>query len=411
MTQKMNIGIVRETKVPADRRVAVTPRLGVELTNLFPQASLFIQPSDIRAFSDLTYLKMGLTMKQDLSECDLLIGVKEVAPKALLEGKTYLMFAHVAKQQAYNQSYFQELARKKITLIDYEYLTDDQNVRLVAFGYWAGIVGAYNGLLAAGVRFGAYQLPPPQELSGKKEMFELLKKIEVPNLKFLVTGGGRVAGGAMEVFNAAGIKQVPVEAYLNETFDEPVVCRIEPDQYVQRKDGSPFNLQHFFAHPEQYESTFAAYTRVTDVFVPCHFWDQRSPVFFTREMARRADFKIRIIADISCDLQIPIPSTLRASTHEEPFYDYNRFSEKENPAFSAEENITVMAVDNLPGALPLDASEDFGQVLFDRVIPALIKNHSNPIIERATILKKGELTPKFAYLKDYLTGTKKPECS
>lgn len=401
MEKKLKVGILKETKTPPDRRVAVTPGLAKELAKRFPQVELKIQKSDLRAFRDEEYQKAGFTPMEDVSDCDILIGVKEVHIPELIPEKTYLFFSHTAKKQPYNRELLQGIIKNKNRLVDYEYLTDKKHVRLVAFGRWAGIVGAYNGLRAWGTRFRSFDLKPAQQCHDLKEMLEQLVPISLPAMKILITGGGRVAFGAMETLSALKLKEVSPEDFLSKDFNEPVVCRIDPDYYVKRKDGSKFDLQHFFKHPGEYESTFLPYTKLTDLYIPCHFWDPDSPVFMTPGQMAEKDFKIKVIADVSCDIKDPIPSTLRASTIADPFFGYNPETGKETEAFDSS-GITVMAVDNLPGELPRDASEDFGKLLLEKVFPSLFREDSDGIIERATIAEDGKLGRNYDYLGDYL---------
>jgi hypothetical protein len=297
----------------------------------------------------------------------------------------------------------QQIVRKKITLIDYEYLTNRKNQRLVAFGRWAGIVGAYNGLRAWGKRFQTYNLSPAHKCHDLKEMYKELEKVLLPPIKILITGGGRVANGAMETLAPLHFKIVSPADFLNKEFAEPVICRIDPDQYVKRKDDSDFDLDHFFENPTEYESTFYPFTQVTDLFIPCHFWDPRSPVFMTPGNMQEDGFRMQVIADVSCDIKEPIPSTLRASTIADPFYGYDPYTGLETSPFN-NESITVMAVDNLPGELPRDASEDFGEALLNNVFPSLFREDSEGIVERATIVENGKLTDSYSYLQDYLEG-------
>lgn len=404
MSSKLKIGVLRETKNPPDKRVPVTPSQAVKFAERFPNVEIFVQPSDIRCYTDEEYLYLDLNMKEDLNDCDILIGVKEVDSKTLIPNKTYMFFAHVAKKQPYNRDLLQEIIKKKIRLIDYEYLTDRDNQRIVAFGRWAGIVGAYNGLRARGIRTDNFDLKPAHQCKDMDEMYAGLKKIKLEKKKILVTGGGRVAMGAMETLSQLNIKEVTPDEFLNKEFDEPVLCRIDPEYYVEHKGGMQFDLHHFFKHPEEYKSTFKAYTKVTDIFIACHFWDPKSPKFITKEDYLDPEFKITVIADVSCDVDGPIASTVKASTIAEPFFGYNPEIGKAEPPFTSPKNITVMSVDNLPGELSRNASSDFGTNLLDKVYPSLFGSDDSGIIERATIAKDGKLTERYAYLQDYLEG-------
>ncbi len=404
----MKIGILRETKDPPDRRVPFSPAQLAEMASLYPDHEFLVQPSGIRCFKDLEYANAGVGLGEDLSECDVMFGVKEVEIDTLIEGKTYVFFSHTGKQQTYNRKLLKEIVARKIRLVDYEYLTDREDIRLVAFGHWAGIVGAYNGLRAWGERYRQYSLKPAHlchDMEEMKAQMAAVKKAlpELPPVKILVTGGGRVAFGAMETLGEAGLETVPPGNFLEDEYDKPVVCRIDPWDYVRRTDGEPFELLHFFRHPEMYESTFKPYTKVTDLFIACHYWDPRSPVFMTPTDMREPDFHMRVIADVSCDIKDPIPSTIRASTIAEPFYGYDPLSEAETAPFELS-SITVMAVDNLPGELPRDASVDFGSALMEKVVPALLGEDPDGIIRRAAITDGKGLTDHFSYLQDYLEG-------
>jgi saccharopine dehydrogenase (NAD+, L-lysine forming) len=398
----MHIGILKETKVPADRRVPLTPRMARLLMERHPEFDITVESSDIRCYSDDEYREAGIRVTGDISHCDLLVGVKEVAVSSLVPGKTYMFFSHTAKQQVYNRGLLREIVKLNITLVDYEYLTDSSNTRLVAFGRWAGIVGAYNGLRGFGLRNRLFDLRHANKCRDKNEMFSELGKVSLPAIKILITGGGRVAAGTLETMAPLGIRKVDPAEFLHEKFDEPVICQIEPWEYVERKDGSDFDLQDFFFYPEEYDSVFYRYARVTDLFIPCHYWDPRSPVFLERDDYLKPDFNISVIADISCDIRKPIASTLRASTIADPFYGYDPVNDNEGKPFD-QDNITVMAVDNLPGELPRDASEEFSANLVELVFPAFL-NDREGIIERSTIVREGGLTRNFSYLENFLAG-------
>jgi hypothetical protein len=333
------------------------------------------------------------------------MGVKEVDKRTFIPGKTYLFFAHVAKKQPHNLEMFRAMAEKNLSLIDFEYLTTDKGLRVVAFGRYAGIVGAYNGLRARGIKTNRFKLKPAYQCHDLDEMWAGLRLIELkPGLKILVTGEGRVAHGAIETLSIANVVQVTPDEYLNKEFKVPVFSQIGPQHYTKHKTGQDFNFSQFRMNPREYESTFLRYTKVTDILITGHYWDPRSPVFLTKEDMKKPDFRISVIADISCDINGPIASTIRATTIADPFYSYNPHLDIEEPAFTSPTNITVMSIDNLPGELPRDASYDFGIQLMEIVLHDLFTGTESAMINRATVLSQGHLTKDFLYLKDYLEG-------
>ena len=400
----MRVGIIRETKIPPDRRVPLTPAQVVELREKYPFVEFYVQPSDIRCFTDDEYKYLKIPLREDLSNCDILMGVKEVDKRVFVPGKTYLFFAHVAKKQDHNREMLREILNKKVRVIDYEYLTTDKGQRVVAFGRWAGIVGAYNALRARGIKTNRFKLKPAYQCHDLEEMWAGLKLITLkPGLKILVTGEGRVASGAMETLsNCTNLMKVSHEDFLTREYDVPVVCQVGPQHYVKHTDGRPFDFNNFINHPEDYVSDFLRYTRVTDVLITAHFWDPRSPVFFTREDIEKPDFRISVIGDVSCDIGGPVPTTIRATTIADPFYSYNRKKHSEEDPFANPDNISVMSIDNLPGELPRDASGDFGRQLIDHVLHDLFMDDVSPMIQRATITSDGSLEPQYRYLTDWV---------
>ena len=398
----MKIGILREGKTPPDKRVPLTPEQCIEAQNKFPGTKIIIQPSLIRNFTDKEYLDKGLTLKEDLSECDILMGVKEVPIKDLIPGKMYFFFSHTIKKQEYNRKLLQAVLSKKIQLVDYEVLTDKNGFRIIGFGRFAGLVGAYSGIRAFGLRSKLFELKPAYQCFNLDEMLQQLNKIDLPPVKIAVTGDGRVASGVVEILKHLKIKELSPYDYLKSIQPkQPEYAQLQPQNYVQRKDGEKFDLLHFFNHPEMYENTFQPFAKNTDILIAAAYWDPKAPVLFTSDEMRRETFRIRVISDITCDIEGSIPSTKKAATIDDPFYDYNPKSEKIEPPFSSEKNITVQAVDNLPCELPRDASEDFGQNLIENVFPALLGDDKDEIINRASITKNGKLTERFSYLQEF----------
>lgn len=401
----LTIGLLREGKVQPDKRVPFTPEQASEIQQRFPNVKILAQHSLSRAFTDEEYEQCGITVQEDVSDCDLLMGVKEVPIDLLVDGKTYLFFSHTIKQQPYNRKLLQSILKKKVRLIDYEAIKDKLGNRLVAFGRYAGIVGAYNGLWAYGKRTDTFALRRAHECFDVNDLKLELRKVKLaPNTKIILTGSGRVGKGAMETLDSAGIRKVTPADFLHHAFNEPVYVQLSSHDYHTRKDGSVFNREEFHSHPELYKSFFLDFIRVSDLLIAGAYWNPKAPVLFTREDMKRKDFKVKVIADITCDIDGSIPSTKQPSTIHDPVYDYNALTDLLEPAYSSLENFTVMAIDNLPCELPRSASEEFGQDLINRVLPLLIHDDVDDIILRATIAENGRLTRSFQYLQKYVDG-------
>jgi saccharopine dehydrogenase (NAD+, L-lysine-forming) len=399
----MKIGIIKETKSPVDNRVPLTPRQCRLAEDTFQDLQVIVQPSNCRCFPDAAYRKEGITMKNDLCECDVLLGVKEVMSHELIGGKTYFFFSHTIKKQEYNKGLLKTILDKQIRLIDYEILTDIRGLRIIGFGRWAGLVGTYNGIRALCRRNRLSQLLPPQECRSLEHMMKQASSCTLSPVKIALTGDGRVAGGSEEMLRAFGAVNISVEEYLNEKqTDKPVFVQLGPDKYNCHRSGKAFDLFHFFSEPGEYISDFERFCGQTDMLITAAFWDPRAPVLFTAGQMRDASFRIRIIADIACDINGPVPSSIRTTSFDDPFYDFNRETQKEEPAFSNPENITMMTIDNLPCGLPVEASEDFGNLLIKYVLPLLVRGDSHGILTQATIADKGKLTEKYQYMEAWV---------
>lgn len=400
----MKLGIIREGKTPPDKRVPLTPQQCKELQEQYSDLEILVQPSPIRAFTDAEYAAQGLELREDLSDCDVLMGVKEVPLDMLMEGKTYMFFSHTYKKQPYNRKLLKAIIDKNIRLIDYEVLTNARGTRIIGFGRYAGVVGMYNGLLAFGKKHNIYDLKPAHQCADRKEMEAELAKVELPNnFKLAITGAGRVAGGALEIIEQVNLERVSADDFANKEYTNPVFTQLLVDDYNEPLDGKPFERKDFYNDPVDYRSTFMQYAKEAHMYVSCHYWDSKSPFIFTREDAKSEDFNISVVADISCDIDGPVASTLRPSTIESPLYGYDPDAEIEVP-FGADNAIGVMAVDNLPCELPKDASEDFGNELIKNVIPHFFNGDKEEVLERATETRDGKLTPQFSFLQNYLDG-------
>lgn len=397
----IKIGIIREGKTPPDARSPLTPEQCAEAQVELP-VRIVVEPSPIRSFKDEEFKSHGIHLQEDLSDCDILLGVKEVPVDKLIPGKTYLFFSHTIKKQPYNSPLLQAVLKKKIRLIDYEVLTDGRGERLIAFGFYAGIVGAHNGLWTWGKRTGQFSLPRLCESHDYAEVLEVYERLQLPPLRIVLTGGGRVSSGAAKNLRDMGIRQVSPSEFLENQFDTAVFTQLQAQDYVAHRDGKAFDKSHFYANGGEYVSIFERFWRLTDIFVNGIFYDKKAPMFFSVEDMQRPDFRPKVIADITCDLMpaSSVPSTIRASKIADPVYGFDPVTGMETPPYQ-QNSVDVMAIDNLPSELPRDASAFFGRQLLEKILPELLKGRESEAICRGMIAENGVLTKEFSYLEDY----------
>jgi len=400
---KIEFALLKEGKTPPDHRAVLSPTAMTQAQQLFPKARFIVESSAIRVFPDVAYEKAEFEVKTNVSQADVFLGVKEVPIEDLIPNKKYFFFSHTIKKQPYNRDLLRAVLDKNIELYDHELVTDETGLRLIGFGRYAGLVGAYNGFRAYGKKHKIYDLPAASSLNTVDALHKQLAKIELPTIKIVLTGTGKVTAGAMEILDEMGIKKVSVEDYLSEEYDMPVYCQLGVADYVKQKNESAVVASHFFKNPAEYESNFMRFVEVTQLFIAGHYYGDGAPFLFTREDAKSSKFKIEVVADISCDVDGPVASTLRASTIANPFYGYDAQAERE-VAYDAEGAITVMAVDNLPCELPKDASEGFGDMFVEHVLPAFFNNDKDGILKRARMTQNGKLTEQYSYLQDYVDG-------
>jgi len=399
----MKFAIIQERKSPPDRRVVLDPKSCQKLLSTFPSAQLIIESSPIRAFTDMDYSSVGLDVVSDVSSADVLIGVKEVPIEALIPNKSYFFFSHTIKKQPYNRNLLQAILDKNITLYDHETLVNKFHHRLIGFGYYAGVVGAYNGFRALGLKLNSFKLPKANTLVDRLALNKQLDQINIPSVKIILTGTGRVGQGAKEILDHLNIKQVSVNQFLNDKFEEAVYVQLDVLDYCERHDGMSIGKKDFFESPKAYKSIFDRFTKIADFFIAGHYYGKDAPVFFTREQAKASSFNLKVVADISCDIDGPVACTIRPSTIDQPIYGYDPETESEVD-FKNTSAIAVMAVDNLPCELPKDASEGFGNSFVENILPAFFNNDHGGVLNRAKMTENGKLTSSFSYLQDYVDG-------
>ena len=399
----MKFAIIKERKNPPDRRVVLSPQACQKIVQDFPQAEIIVESSDVRVFKDSEYSDLGFKVTDDVSDADFMLGVKEVPVEVLIPNKKYFFFSHTIKKQPYNRKLLQAILKKNIELYDHETIVNKEGFRIIGFGYYAGVVGTYNGIRTYGLKSETFNLPKAVTLKNRIELESELDKIKLPKMKIVLTGKGRVGSGAKEILDHLKIKEVSVDDFLNKEFDKAVYVQIDVLDYNKRKDGQLLDMFDFFDNPQDYDSTFLRFAKVSDMFIAGHFHGTGAPVFYTKEDAKSLDFKIKVVADISCDVNGPVASTIRASTIEDPIYGYNTQTGNE-VNYMDKVAIAVMAVDNLPCELPDNSSRGFGKMFFDHVIPAFFNNDKDGVLARAKMTEKGKLTERFNYLQDYVNG-------
>lgn len=397
------IALIKERKSPPDKRVALTPIQCREAMDRIQDLRIIVESSDIRAFSDQEYIDQGVEVVNDVSVAEILIGVKEVPMEALIPNKTYLFFSHTIKAQPYNRELLRTILKKNIRLVDHETLVDDKGARVLGFGRYAGIVGAFNAFRTGGIKNGTFELKPAHQCADRKEMEAELAKLVLPeDFKIVLTGSGRVAGGVIEILELAGITKVLSEEFLNGSKKGRLYAQLDVEDYNVPPQGAIFNKKEFYLDPSGYGSGLLPYLKETDIYISGHYWDPRSPILISTQDLESGTPKLKVVADISCDIAGPIACTLRPSTIEDPIYGCHRYDHVECDPMIADA-VAVMAVDNLPCELPRDASEGFGEVLSEKVLPDLLKDRSE-MVDRATIAMKGTLTENYSFLRFFVNG-------
>ncbi len=398
----IRIGLLKEGKIPADNRVALTPSQCKWVHVHFPNIKIVVQQSSNRCFSDYEYTRAGINLVQKVEDCDIMIGIKEVPKEHLVDGKIYLFFSHTKKKQPQNQQLLESILQKKITLIDFECLEHNDGQRIIGFGFFAGIVGAHNGMWTYGQRTGDFHLGRVSEHKTFRKLIHTYFGLLLPNIKIAVTGSGRVSQGILEIMNLMQIKSVEKEEYLEREFEYPVYVHLKgSDLYGHKKDGY-YNRIDFHENSAEYECKFLPYAFSSDILMNGVYWDKNIPRLFEKNDINHPSFRLQVIADVTDDVDGSIPINLGDQSIDDPVYGVDKKTGLKTVPFLPT-SVDVMALGNLPNELPRDASRYFGEQLIKYVLPDLVNNKS-AVIDAATITKNGHLTPNFIYLKDYSEG-------
>lgn len=433
----MIIGIRREDKNRWEGRVPLVPDDILQLERNYP-FRFIVQPSQIRAFSDDEYREKGITVDEDLSKCDVILGVKEIPSELLLPGKVYIFFSHTIKGQKYNMPMLARLMELQDTLIDYERIVDNTGRRLIFFGRFAGIVGMVDSLWLLGKRLAASGILTPfnmikhtteyKDLNDVKSHLSRvagsIRKEGLPDevVPFVTgfTGYGNVSKGAQEIYDILPVIEIdPEELFklgkevrISRNHVYKVVFR-EKDMFARKEDNG-FSLEEYYSHPERYKSIFEKYLPLLNLLVNCIYWDERYPRIVTKKFLRETfmenrPFKLQVIGDISCDVNGSIECNVKTTDVGNPAYVYDPLQDAIRDGVEGR-GVVVLAVDNLPCELSRESSIFFSSVL-KRLLPGLLSVDLNSDFEnaglpeelkKATIVYKGALTPEYEYLKQYI---------
>ncbi|HTN17163.1 MAG TPA: NAD(P)-dependent oxidoreductase [Chitinophagaceae bacterium] len=402
----MRIGLIRERKDPPDTRVPFTPKQCVEVMEKYPGIQIVVESSPNRCYTDEEYRREGVPVVSDMRDCEVLLGVKEVPEEELIEGKTYFFFSHTKKMQPYNRGLMQAMIRKHIRMIDYECLTHTDGQRILGFGFFAGVVGAHNGILTYGKKHGLYELPKANDINSYADLLSYYDQLLLPNIKIAVTGSGKVSSGILEIMSHLDIQSIEPDDYITNDYEYPVYTHLKGGSLYRHRQTGTYGREHFHQHPAEYESLFRKFLPHTDILMNGIYWDKQIPRLFEQEDITNTDFRISVIADITCDPYGSVPINIAASTIADPVYGIEKTTmQRTAPFLDTPEVIDIMAVDNLPNELPRDASKYFGAHFEKYVLEALLEGYDSDLIHRATICSNGKLNNRYSYLEAYAYGS------
>ena len=397
----MKIGLIKEWKQPADKRVALTPELCAEFIKTYPSVEIAVESSTDRTFTDKEYKEVGVSVQTDMTDCDILVGIKEVPIDKLIPNKTYLFFSHTIKAQPYNRPLLQAILQKNITFIDYEPLTWKEGGRILGFGKWAGVVGAYNAILTWGKKTGKFDLPPAHETNNYEASMALLADLDLGKTRIVYTGNGRVADGIREVLEQMKLKEASPQEFISQPPRGAYFTQLTSWDLYHRKDGVEWDIDHFYANHGEYCCEFDNFIPYSDILINGMYWEDDIPPHFYKKDTKAKDFEIKVIADITCDVEGSVPITMQATDIYNPTFGWSRSNQKQVEPYG-EDTIDVMAVTNLPTEMPKNASDEFGRLFLEHIVPLLVGKDQDDIIKRAKMTENGKLTKTFAYLQEFV---------
>jgi saccharopine dehydrogenase (NAD+, L-lysine-forming) len=431
------LGIRREDKNRWERRVPLTPEHVLELKKKYG-IETFIQPSNIRIFSEEAYQKVGAHVQDSLTPSSVVFAVKEIPVDFFEQGKTYVFFSHTIKGQKYNMPMLKKMMEMGCTLIDYERIIDRNGKRLVFFGRFAGLAGMVDTLWTFGQRLHWEQIDTPfreikqaihyKDLDEIKKHFNAVgKKIKTEGLPLSLTpliigfsGYGNVSVGAQEILDVFPIKEIKpeeIESVVNKPSNKVIYKVVFKEEHMVEpvSPGKKFDLQDYYHHPEGYHSAFERYIPFLSILMNCIFWNTQYPRLLTKDylkktFSKKEKMRLRVIGDISSDVNGAIEFTEKTTSSDNPVFIYHPRTDTITDGYEGD-GIIVMAVDNLPCELPRESSQSFSEILL-RFVPEIMNadftvDDFNKVvlpaeIKNAVVLYQGKLTPAYHYINKYL---------
>jgi len=433
------VGVRREDKNEWEKRTPITPIDMADLINK-ENLSFVVQPSDIRIFKDEEFRKAGARVDENLSDCSLVFAVKEIPIKLLEPEKIYVFFSHTIKGQAYNMDLLRRLIELKCSLIDYERILKSSGKRLIFFGRHAGLAGMIDSLNCYGKRLASEglkdniftEIKQSYQYESLSHAKDAMKKVAremsekgIPEgagpLVVGFAGYGNVSLGAQEIIDLLPTESIAPERLADFVstgkYDKKKIYKVvfkEQDIAKQLDPKKAFELQEYFNHPDRYEADFERYLSNLTILMNCIYWDTPYPRFVTKKaianLYQNNEVKLKVIGDITCDINGSIEFTSKATSPDNPSYVYEPETDMTIDGVEGRGPV-VMAVDNLPCELSKEASETFSKALKPFICATAEADYSAPFadlkipeeLKRGMVLYKGEFTPDYYYMKEYLT--------
>lgn len=432
-----SIGIRLEDKNIWEKRAPLTPEHVKKIVEEFG-IDVYVETSDIRAFKDEEFEDVGAKVVEDLDDVPVIFGVKEMPPDYFKEGKTFIFFSHTIKGQEENMYMLQKLLDNGCQLIDYERIEDESGDRLVFFGHYAGYAGMMDSLWALGRRYEYEGIDTPfsklktmVEYDGLDEAENALKEIsktikeegfpdEIKPVVVGFAGYGHVSETAQKLIDDLPSEEVDPTDIFDLDKEKDVIYKVvfkEGDMVEPNSPRWDFDLQDYYNNPERYHSIFSRYLPYLTVLMNCIYWDKKYPRFVKRENLRQLyvnkEHKLKVVGDISCDIEGGIEFNTHTTNPGDPVYLYDPLTEETHEGYEGD-GIVVLAVDNLPCELPRESTEEFSNLLLPFIKDIAEADYSEPFeeldiapeIKKAIVVHKGELTPEYEYIEKYLEGEK-----